>query len=270
MTEMFVSLGRFLRNIYNYRSIIKAMALRDVQTRYMGTLGGFLWFIIQPLSIVLVYWFVFSVGFKVRPAGGIPFVVVFLCGLVPWSLFAEALNTSTAAINANVHLVTKTVFPTEILPVVSLLSSLFTHVLMMILFVIVMMINGVPFSLYNLQVFYYLFALSALCLGFGWLLSAINVFCKDVGQALGVVLNLWFWATPIAWFQEILPERYLWILKFNPMYYIVDGYRASFLHLSPIWHNPRQCVYFWIMCALVFIAGAVTFKKLKPDFAEVL
>jgi ABC-type polysaccharide/polyol phosphate export permease len=270
MVKIFVSLGRFLKNIYNYRTMIKAMALRDVQSRYMGTLGGFLWFIIQPFSIVLVYWFVFSVGFKVQPAGGLPFVAVFVCGLVPWSLFAEALNTSTAAIKANAHLVTKTIFPTEILPVVSLLSSLFTHILMMLIFFLIMMVNGIPFSVYNFQVFYYLFALCALSLGLGWLLSAVNVFYKDVGQALNVVLNLWFWATPIAWFQEILPEKYFWVLKFNPMYYIVDGYRASFLHLSPIWHNPRQGVYFWIMCAIVFIAGAFTFRRLKPDFAEVL
>lgn len=246
------------------------MALRDIQSRYMGTLGGFVWFIIQPLSIALVYWFVFSVGFRVQPTGGVPWIVVFLCGLMPWSLFAETLSTSTAAINANVHLVTKNIFPTEILPVVSLLSSLFTHVLMIFIFVVIMLVNRMPFSLYNLQIFYYLLALAVLSLGFGWFLSAVNVFCKDVGQALSVVLNLWFWATPIVWTQDVFPARFLWILKTNPLYYIVDGYRSSFIYHAPIWHNPRQGMYFWIVCMLVFFTGAFTFKKLKPEFAEVL
>ena len=270
MIQSFVSLGRFLEKIYTYRSMIKAMAIRDIQSRYMGTFGGFVWFIIQPLSIALIYWFVFSVGFKVRPAGGVAWIVVFLCGLIPWSLFVETLSASTSAINANVHLVTKAVFPTEILPVVSLLSSLLTHGLMMFIFIIIMLINKIPFSFYNFQVIYYLFALSLFSLGLGWFLSAVNVFCKDVGQALGVVLNLWFWATPVVWTQDIFPERYLWILKSNPLYYIVDGYRSSFIYHSPIWHNPRQGIYFWVVCSLVFIVGAFTFRKLKPEFAEVL
>jgi lipopolysaccharide transport system permease protein/teichoic acid transport system permease protein len=270
MKENIVSLGRFLKKLYVCRGMIKAMAMRDIQSRYMGTLGGFAWFIIQPLSIALVYWFVFSKGFKVQPAGGIPFIVVFLCGLIPWSMFAEALNASTASINANSHLVTKNIFPTEILPVVSLVSSLFTHVLMMLIFLVIMLVNKISFSLFNLQFFYYLFALSVFSLGLGWFLSAVNVFCKDVGQALGVVLNLWFWATPIVWLQTILPPHYQFFLKFNPMYYIVDGYRSSFIYHAPIWHNPRQGLYFWIVCAFVFIVGALTFRKLKPEFAEVL
>lgn len=270
MIKHFVSLGRFLKKIYTYRAMIKAMAVRDVQSRYMGTLGGFAWFIIQPLSIALVYWFVFSVGFKVQPAGGVPFIVVFLCGLIPWSLFAEALSTSTAAINNNVHLVTKTIFPTEILPVVSLVSALFTHAVMMAIFLIIMLINKMPFSFYNFQVLYYLFAVSVFSLGLGWFVSAINVFYKDIGQALSVVLNLWFWATPIVWLQNILPEHYLFILKINPIYYIVDGYRSSFIYHASLWHRPLQAVYFWVVCTLVFILGAVTFKKLKPEFAEVL
>ena len=250
--------------------MIKAMAIRDIQSRYMGTLGGFVWFIIQPLSIALVYWFVFSVGFKVQPAGGVPFIVVFLCGLIPWSLFAEALSTSALAISSNANLVTKTIFPTEILPVVSLVASLFTHALMMLIFTIIMLINNIPFSFYNLQVFYYLFALAVFSLGLGWFLSAINVFYKDVGQALNVLLNLWFWATPVVWLQDIFPQKYLWILKLNPMYYVVDGYRSSFVYHSSIWHNPCQVIFFWIVCIPVFIVGALTFKKLKSEFAEVL
>ncbi len=260
----------FLRKIYRYKSMIWAMSIREVQSRYIGTIGGMLWSIINPLMMILVYWFVFSIGFKVQPAGGIPFIAVFLCGLIPWSMLTEALTASTGSIRSNAHLVTKTVFPTEILPIINITASLITHSIMLVIFIIVMIFNKIPFSFYNFQSIYYLFALVIFILGLGWFLSAINVFYKDVGQALSVVLNIWFWFTPIVWLPDMIPHKYQYILKLNPMFYIIDGYKSSFIYHSPVWHNPVGCIYFWVVSLVVFIIGAVTFKKLKPEFAEVL
>jgi len=250
--------------------MIWAMSIREVQSRYIGTIGGMLWSIINPLMMILVYWFVFSIGFKVQPAGGIPFIAVFLCGLIPWSMLTEALTASTGSIRSNAHLVTKTVFPTEILPIINITASLITHSIMLVIFIIVMIFNKIPFSFYNFQSIYYLFALVIFILGLGWFLSAINVFYKDVGQALSVVLNIWFWFTPIVWLPDMIPHKYQYILKLNPMFYIIDGYKSSFIYHSPVWHNPVGCIYFWVVSLVVFIIGAVTFKKLKPEFAEVL
>lgn len=260
----------FLKKIYRYKSMIFAMSIREVQSRYIGTMGGMLWAIINPLMMILVYWFVFSVGFKVHPAGGIPFIVVFLCGLIPWSMFAEALTTSAGSIRANAHLITKTVFPTEILPIINITASLITHSIMLVIFIIVMIFNQIPFSFYNFQFIYYLLGMVIFSLGLGWFLSAINVFFKDVGQALGVVINIWFWLTPIVWLPEMIPQKYQYLLKLNPMFYIVDGYKSSFIYRSPVWHNPIGGIYFWVVVFAVFIVGAVTFKKLKSEFAEVL
>jgi len=265
-----MSLIRFLKRIYQYRAIIKAMAVREIQSRYVGTLAGLSWSVMQPLAMILVYWFVFSVGFKVQPQGNIPFIVVFLCGLIPWLMFTEALSTSANAICANPHLITKTVFPTEILPIVYITVSLITHAVILFIFIIVMLFNRIGFSFYNLQFLYFLFALSVFSLGFGWLLSSLNVFYKDIGQILGVILNMWFWLTPIVWPLEILPQKFQMIIKLNPFFYIVDGYRNSFIYHVPIWHNLKEGVYFWAVCMFVFIAGALIFKKLKPEFAETL
>lgn len=260
----------FLKKVYRYRSLIWAMSIREVQSRYIGSIGGMLWAIINPLMVILVYWFVFSLGFKVKPASGIPFIVVFLCGFIPWSMFSEALINSTGSIRSNAQLVTKTVFPTEILPIVNITASLITHLVMLAVFIIVLIFNKIPFSFYNLQIIYYLFALVILSLGFGWFFAAINVFYKDVGQALGVVMNVWFWFTPIVWLPDMIPGKYQYILKLNPMFYIVDGYKSSFIYYSSIWHNPAECIYFWVISIPVLIIGADTFKKLKSEFAEVL
>jgi lipopolysaccharide transport system permease protein/teichoic acid transport system permease protein len=250
--------------------MIRAMAVREIQSRYIGTLGGLVWAMINPLMFILVYWFIFSVGFRVQPAGGVPFIVVFLCGLIPWSMFAEALTTSTGAISANPHLVTKTVFPTEILPIVNITASLITHSIMLGIFIVILLFNNISLSFYNLQFLYYLSGLLIFSLGLSWISSAINVFYKDVGQALGIVLNLWFWFTPIVWSQDMIPSKYQFILKLNPMYYIVDGYKSSFIYHSVIGHNMLTGICFWVVCMAVFITGACTFKKLKSEFAEVL
>lgn len=246
------------------------MALRDIKTRYVGTVAGFVWSIINPLMIILVYWFVFSVGFKVQLAEGVPFIIVFLCGFIPWVMFTETLTTSVGSINANAHLIKKMVFPTEILPVVSLVAAWMTHIIMLAILALLLLANNIPLSVYNFQFLYYFMGLSVLSLGFGWLFSALNVFFRDVTQIVSVVLNMWFWLTPIVWSSDILPQKYQLIIKLNPIYYIVEGYRSSFVHNVPFWHNYRLGIYFWIVCAIFFIAGAFTFRKLKPDFAEVL
>ena len=266
-----VRLFAFLKRLYTHRSMIFVMAMRELRSRYIGTLGGgALWSIIHPLMIVGVYWFVFSVGFKVKPAGDMPFIVVFLCGLIPWSMFSEAVTTSTNSVTSNANLVTRTVFPTEILPVVSLFVSMITHGVLLVILMIVLLVNGIFPSVYNLQFLYYMFAVSVLSLGLGWFLASANVFCRDIGQALAVIINVWFWSTPIVWGIEMIPSRYQFIIKINPLYYIVDGYRASFIYHRPLWQDYHLGILYWAVCLLIFIFGASVFRRLKPEFAEVL
>jgi len=260
----------FIRTIFLNKAIIWAMVCREIKTRYTGTLAGLLWSVVNPLMMILVYWFVFSVGFKISPPGGHPFILVFLCGLIPWTLFNETLMGSVNIVVINQHLVTKTVFPTEILPLVSLLASLVTHVIMLFILMIVMWSNNVPFSVFNFQFLYYLFALSIFTLGWAWLVAALNVFWRDVGQILGVLLNLWFWVTPIVWLVDMIPEGYRFLLSLNPIMYIVIGYRSAFLYHVPFWDVSQEGLFFWLVSLTFFIFGGLIFRKLKPEFAEVL
>ncbi len=265
-----ISLFNFLKKVYSYRSMIWAMTIQEIQRRYAGTLVGFVWSVINPLMMILIYWFVFSVGFRVKPSGGIPFIVTFCCGFIPWIMFNESLMASTNAIKANVHLVKKMVFPTEILPIVNLIASLITHSFMLIMLIVLLLLNDITLSFYNFQFIYYFLALSAFTLGLSWFFSAVNVFYSDIGQALVVILNMWFWLTPIVWMIDIIPQKYHLIIKLNPMYYIVDGYKASFAYHNPFWHNYGLGIYFWIICLLTFVIGGLVFRKLKPEFADVL
>ena len=265
-----IILVNFIKKVRQHRAMVLAMTVREIQGRYVGTLGGLTWSVINPLMMILVYWFVFSVGFKIQPPGGIPFILVFLCGLIPWTLFSDTLASNTEVILSNKHLATKTVFPTEVLPLINFLASLVTHGIMLVILIIMMWINGIAFSLINFQFLYYLAGLFVFAMGLSWLVAALNVFYRDVGQILRVTLNLWFWLTPIVWLIDMIPEEYHWFLNLNPMMYIVTGYKNSFVYHVPFWDASNPGFYFWAMSLAFFVAGGLIFRKLKPEFAEVL
>ena len=261
---------KFLRRLARQRTMVWAIARREMQTRYAGTLAGLIWSMVHPLMMILIYWFVFSVGLRIQPSGNVPFIILFLCGLIPWTAFSETLSASIHAVTANAHLVKKTVFSTEILPVAHLAASMVSQAIMLVILVVLLVAHGMPLSIYNLQFLYFLAALSVFSLGLAWLVAALNVFYRDVGQIVSVVLNMWFWMTPIVWQLEKVPEAFRFYIKLNPLYYIVAGYRASFLHHTGFWVNWRLGAYFWAAAVLMFCAGGWVFRRLKPQFAEVL
>jgi len=247
-----------------------AMALREVKSRYAGTTFGLIWSVAQPLAMIVIYWLVFSVGLKIQTEAGMPFVIVFLAALIPWTMFSEALTTSTNAITGNPHLVKKMVFPTEILPMVNLTVGLVSHTIMLFILVVLLAFYRIPLTVHVFQFLYYLGALCVLTLGLGWLCSTLNVFFRDTGQILQVVLNLWFWLTPIVWSMQVIPPQYRTILRLNPMFYVVEGYKASLVYHSPLWQDYEIGIYFWAVCLAVCLLGVSVFRRLKPEFAEVL
>ena len=268
--DFYIIFVNLIKKFRVHGGTIKTMAITEIRSRYVDTIGGLIWAVVHPLLIILVYWFVFSVGFKITPPGGAPFILVFLSGFIPWTIFNETLVSNTRVIQANSHLVTKTVFPTEILPVVRLLVSLVTHFIMLFVLMIIIFISDISFSIYNFQFLYYLFALTILTLGLSWLLSSINLFFRDTAHILQALLPLWFWLTPIVWFREMIPQQYQWLLDLNPLVYIVEGYKKSFIYYSPFWEDISSAAYFWSIGIVAFVVGGLVFRKLKPEFAEVL
>ena len=112
--------------------------------------------------------------------------------------------------------------------------------------------------------------MGAFVLSLSWILAALNVFHRDLGQALGVILMLWFWLTPIVWPLNALSGTARWIVELNPMLYVIEGYRQSFLYAEPAWHNWQGGLYFWALTGLLSLAGPAVFHRLKPHFSDVL
>lgn len=260
----------FLANIYSVREMIRAMVLQEVRSRYAGTIGGLFWSVIVPFTTAIIYAFVFSIGLKVPEQGGVPFILWFFCALIAWNLMADTVMQSANVVIANAHLVKKVVFPTEVLPLVNLGANLIIHGISLCVLLGIMIFYGRTFSLHMGQFVYFLAGVCLFTLGLSWIVGALNVFYRDLGQFVTVVMHMWFWLTPIVWGLDMFPENVQSVLRLNPMTYIAEGYRASFLFGRPIWADAWNGVYFWGCAMLFFVAGATVFRRLKPDFADVL
>lgn len=269
-TQTMLTFVQFFRQVLHHRDMILALAVRDLQSRYVGTLGGLIWAFVHPLAIVSVFYFVFAVGFRAQGPSSTPFILWFVGGLIPWFLFNDTLLAITNSITGNAHLVKKTIFPTEVLPLVHVISSLFPHLMFMLTLVGMVVFFNLPFLVERLFVVYYLLCTITLVLGLGWLLSALQVFYRDIAQALTIILNLWFWVTPIVWSQEIVPPEYRSLLSFNPIFYIVEGYRGLMIYKTAVWPSLQETACFWSITLIVLFVGIYVFRRLKPEFADVI
>lgn len=247
------------------------LAINDFKVRYVGSYLGIIWAFIQPLITVFIYWFVFQVGFRSgsRP-DGIPYIIWLICGIVPWFFFSEAIGSATNTLWEYSYLVKKVVFDVQVLPIIKIISALFIHIFFVGFTVLMLSLYGVPFSIVNLQVIYYLGAMVFLILGLSLITSSIMVFFKDMGQIVSIFIQIGFWMIPIVWTPEAIAPEYMKLFKLNPMYYIVEGYRDTFINHVWFWNRYNQTIYFWIVSIVIFIVGYKLFKKLKPHFADVL
>lgn len=261
---------KFLHLVVVQRQLIYALAKREIASQYIGSVLGIVWTFIQPAVMIFVFWFVFSVGFKTKPMNDVPFAVWLTAGMAPWFAFSDIVVKSAQAVVGYGHLIKKSVFPSQILPVVKILSSMSTHFAFVGLLLLLMLSLQVSLTWHAAQFFYYLFCLSFLALGIGWIVAALNVFIRDVGQIVSVLMQIGFWATPIFWDLKIMPDGIQQLIKFNPVYYIIQGYRDAFLYGIPFWERPLYTVYFWVVAVSCFFFGVIVFRKLKGQFADVL
>ncbi len=270
ISMMFSDWYIFFQPIWQKGRLILLMSRREIVGQYVGSGLGSLWLIIQPIVMITVFWFVFSMGFKVKPTNDVPFVVWLTAGLAPWFLFSNIISGTVSVVVAHSHLIKKTIFSSQILPVIRMCSNLVSHLVFILILLGLIYFLQVSISLSFFQSRYYLFCLLVLSLGLSWLLSALFVFVRDVGQIVSVALQVGFWLTPIFWDIEMMPAKVKLLLKLNPVYYIVQGYRDSFISGISFWQRPMYSLYFWCCTLGLFFIGALVFKRLKPQFSDVL
>lgn len=264
-------LTNLINDLLGSRALIWSLAKNDFKTKYAGSYLGITWAFVQPIVTVLVYWFVFEYGLKAAsPMEGVPFVLWLTSGLIPWFFFSEALLNATNCMAEYSYLVKKVVFKISILPIVKIVSAFFVHLVFVGFIVVIFAMYKFNLTLYTLQFAYYSMCVFAFALSLSFATSSIVIFFKDLGQLISIFLQIGMWLTPIMWSFAIVPEKHTWVLKLNPMFYIVEGYRDSFINHVWFWERYLQTAYFWSFTGIMFIFGAIIFKKLKPHFADVL
>ncbi len=257
------------------RKLIWRLALNDFKKRYAGSYLGVVWALAQPIVTVLMYWFVFDRIFQARSqlvseGVDVPYVLFLMGGMVPWFYFTEGLSNGTTSLLEYNYLVKKVVFKISILPLIKIIAATFIHLFFTALVVVVAIGYGYYPSVYTLQIFYYMFCEFMLMLSLSYATCAIQVFFRDMMQIINIALQLGQWATPILWNINMLPDKLQWIIKLNPMTYIVNGYRSAVYEQRWFFEHFYSSTYFWIFTVVVFCIGTVIFKRSKTHFADVL
>ncbi len=265
-----VSLGK---SLWQHRQLIKQMAWREVTGRYKGSIIGLFWSFINPVLMLAVYTFVFSVIFKAR--WGIDdgdsktsFALILFVGLIVHGLLAEVLNRAPSLIVSNVNYVKKVIFPLEVLPAISLIAALFhSMVSILVLLLILAAINFyLPWTVVLLPIV--LLPLIILILGLSSILASLGVFIRDIGQTIGIITTVMLFLAPVFYPLSAMPEKYHPYILANPLTFIIEQSREVLIygHL-PNWSGLG--IYMLIAIAIAW-AGYAWFQKTRKGFADVL
>ena len=257
-----------LRELFRCRGLIETLIVRELKARYRGSVLGFFWSFVNPLLLLLVYSFVFSVvlpGFR----GDLePYALFLFCGLLPWTWFSSALLESSNALIMNGNLINKVQFPAEVLPIVAVLSNMVHFFLALPILGGFLLFYAAPLRLAELVWFPVVILVQLiLSLGLGLLLSALTVHFRDLKDLLANLLTLWFFCTPIIYPMSMLPANGRSLMNLNPFAHLAISYQEILFYDGPFGHWK------WLLALLVasvgvFVLGYILFDRLRDSFAE--
>ena len=259
-----------IKELFNKRELIHTMASADFKKKFSGSALGIVWMFAQPIVTILIYIILFQYGFRSNPVDNMPYALWLIPGIVPWFFINEAIGGATNSLYEYQHLVKKMVFRVSILPIMKVCSALYMHAIFIWLLLSVYLLYGYMPSFWWLQALYYSFCAFVMVIAVSYFTCACNAFFKDMGQLVQVILQIGMWLAPIMWAETMFPEKYRFIVKINPVYYLVQGYRDCFIAHVGFWNHPLLTVYFWGVTAITMILGLRLFRKLRVHFADVL
>ena len=252
--------------IYKYRKIIYTTTLHDLKSKNAGSVFGVVWLILYPILFLSMYAFVYLMIFKIRLEVLSPYeyVMLIFCGLIPFLSFAEALSRGVNSVTSNSNLVKNTLFPIEFVPVNIVLSS---KVLLLIgfsmLFIVMIYFDKIGIAYLLLPGVFFLQLIFTI--GLVWILSTLNVFFKDLGQIISIVILMLMMVSPIAYTEDMIPEAMRTILYINPLYYMIMLYQKIFM-FNEI--DLKLLTIFSVLSLLHFVVGYYFFTKLKGVFND--
>lgn len=262
-----------IRECVRYRNLIRSLVVRDLKARYRNSLLGFLWSLLNPLLMMVVFTFVFTVLFPSSMGKSYP--VFFLSGLLPWQFFTNCMTSSTRSIVDNAHLIKKVYFPKEVLPIAGILSNLVNFLLALAVLFALLPLFQVRVTPWVVLLPLIILIQLLFTIGLSFILSTLNVFFRDIQHIMETLMLIWFFLTPVFYSLEDMPTRLIWrtdlhslIYAVNPMASLIAAHRAvlfqggapSFLHLAVT----------SAVALSVFVVGSLTVNHYSSTFAEEL
>ena len=261
----------FLRNLIERRALVAQLVSRDFRTRYVGSAAGWMWGVLYPIVQLLIWIMVFKYWFKVDLQPGevtTNYPLFLFCGILPWWLFQETVTRSAGSLVEQSNLITRTVFPSEVVPVSIFLSSMIHHLIAVSLAILTVAVWQKTLSPMIVLLPVYMLFVGLFAVGVGWVVSSLHVYLRDTAQALGVIINLWFWVTPIMISEHADLGRFQVLVRWNPMSWVVSAYRHRIL--SSQWPDWRELAVIAAYSVSMFVLGGLFFRHLKRGFADVL
>lgn len=259
--------------IFKNRELLWYLVKRNIQSRYRGSLLGFCWSVIQPLMMLCVYTFVFSIVFKARWGNNTgnaqtSFAIIMFAGMSVFNIFSESVNNCCQAVSMNPNYVKKVVFPLEILPVVPIVSAFLLGLIWFVLLIIgtLIVFGSIHWTVFLLPVT--LCPLLLITLGVGWWVASLGVYIRDIQYVTGIIIQVLFFMTPVFYPISAVPEKYQWALRLNPLTIIVEETRNIFLlGKLPDWSAVS---FLFLIGIIIAYLGFIWFSKTKKGFSDVL
>ena len=258
---------RGMRELWQYRDLFYTLTVHRIKVRYKQSVLGLAWAILQPLSLMLIYTVIFSKIAKV-PSEGVPYAVFAYAALLPWTFFSSSLTNATQGLVSHSQLVTKVYFAREILPLTYVSAALFDFAVATTFLIALFFYYGVGLTSYVLYAIPILILLAALATAFSLLLSAMQVWFRDIGVAMPLLLQLWMFSTPVVYPLSAVPQRFRGLYVLNPLVGVIENFRRVVLQgVEPDFHSLAISA---IVAAILLPLTYLYFKRVEATMADVI
>jgi len=249
------------RDLYKYRELIWALAIKDLTIRYKRSVLGFLWALLNPMLLMLVLTVVFS---KIMPIALTHYPVFLLSTLVPWTFFAQSLTYGVESIVGNSDLIKKVAVPKFVFPIAAVLSNLVNLLLSLIPLALIVLVLRHPFHWTWIFLPIPILALAIFTLGFCLFFASANVFYRDIAHVVQIVIQLWFYVTPIIYTLDVFSPHYRWMFKLNPIIYVLNDFRM-FVYYGQL-PSLLSIAGSFLCAGIAFAIGFYVFRKHQAEF----
>jgi teichoic acid transport system permease protein len=272
-----------LKEQFKHFNLIRRISLYELRNNNSANYLGLAWEIISPLIQIAIYWFVF--GYLItggntdereipNPTGGenLEFLPWLVCGLLIWMFFQPAATQGAKSIYSRLRLLSKMNFPMSVIPNITIFSKVYPHLVLILITLIIIQFTGYTISIYILQLPYFIFAAIAFTYAFVLLMTTLTTLIRDIQLLLQATLRMVLYLTPILWVSQRLPDFLDTLMKLNPLYYLVEGYRAALMgqHGWYLVNSWEYTLYFWVVTVVMFAIGATLHVRFRRHFIDFL